>query len=44
MPKFLTIVTLIVTLTAVGMSGEAFAKHGKDDPAGHVSGEGVGHR
>lgn len=43
MIKFLTAITLIVTLAAVGMTGEAFAKHGKDDPAGHVSGEGAGH-
>ena len=43
MTKFLAAIALILTLTAVGMTGEAFAKHGKDDPSGHVSGEGAGH-
>ena len=43
MTKFLTIVAVIASLLTTAMSTEAFAKHGKDDPAGHVSGEGAGH-
>jgi hypothetical protein len=44
MTKFLTVITLVVTLAPFGMTGEAFAKHGKDDPAEPVSGEGAGHQ
>ena len=44
MTKFLTALALIAALMTTGMTTDAFAKHGKDDPIGHVRGEGAGHR
>lgn len=43
MTRFFTVLALVAALTATAMTTEAFAKHGKDDPIGHVRGEGVGH-
>lgn len=44
MTKFLTALALIAALMTTAMTTDAFAKHGKDDPIGHVRGEGAGHR
>lgn len=44
MTKILTALALVAGLLATAMTSEAVAKHGKDDPAGHVRGEGPGHR
>lgn len=43
MTKFLTALALVAALMSTAMTSDAFAKHGKDDPVGHVRGEGAGH-
>ena len=42
--KKILIATLMTVVAAAAVPGIAFAKHGADDPARHVRGEGAGHR
>lgn len=44
MKKILIAAMMSVVAAAAIPGGVAFAKHGVDDPAGHVRGEGAGHR
>ncbi|MFO1133529.1 MAG: hypothetical protein U1E16_16145 [Hyphomicrobiales bacterium] len=44
MKKILIATVMSVVAAAAIPGGVAFAKHGADDPAGHVRGEGAGHR
>lgn len=43
MKKIILALTLAVTAASLA-TAPAFAKHGADDPAGHVRGEGGGHK
>lgn len=42
--KKILIAALMTAVAAAAVPGMAFAKHGADNPAGHVRGEGAGHR
>jgi hypothetical protein len=45
MKKFLTALALTLTFAALVPVNDAFARHGADDPAGHVRHEhGAGHK